>query len=361
MNSELLTNVLKTTLIGSMPHKEPKIAVEKIFECVSIPCWPQLPKISFKEQMCPQYSENFPGIKIDEENQKISLDDEEFYKNIEKFYQNYIDKNYDFFKISEDFAIGFYEFLKYLSGVYNQYDAFKLQTTGPITFGFSVKDSNSRAIFYDKQYQEVIIKHLVMKSIWQIKSLLSYLKSDKNLQIILFYDEPYLAVYGSAFTAVSKQDLIDCLNNTISETKLLFSQISNDLIDFKVGVHCCANTDWSILTEVEKLDIISFDTYEYFENFSLYHFEIKNFLKNGGILAWGIIPNNEKIYSNPEWKILEKLNYGINVLINKGIEKDLLMNGLILTPQCGLGNTTEDIAFEVLRVCSNLKKIPYEL
>ena len=348
---------LKTTLIGSMPYKEPKIAVERIFENISIPCWPQLPKISFKEQMCPQYSENFPGIKIDEENQKIWLDEEEFYKSIEKFYQNYIDKNYDFFVISKNYAIGFYEFLNYLSKINDCSYAFKLQTTGPITFGFSIKDSNGRTIFYDKQYREVIIKHLVMKSIWQVKNLLTYLRADKNLKIILFYDEPYLAVYGSAFASVSKQELVDCLNETINETKSLISQIANNSVDFEIGVHCCANTDWSILTDVEKLDIISFDAYEYFENFSLYSSEIKNFLKNGGTIAWGIVPNNEKIYSNPEVKILEKLNYEIDILINKGVEKSLLTNNLIITPQCGLGNTTEEVALKVLKICSSLGNI----
>ena len=58
----------KTTMIGSVPHQDIESAIELLKRFpLDIPAWPQLPKRSFKEGMMPQYSEGFPGIKIDED------------------------------------------------------------------------------------------------------------------------------------------------------------------------------------------------------------------------------------------------------------------------------------------------------
>ncbi|MCS7228233.1 MAG: hypothetical protein NZ839_04645, partial [Endomicrobia bacterium] len=148
------------------------------------------------------------------------------------------------------------------------------------------------------------------------------------------------------------------------------SQLYNN-ISLKIGIHCCANTDWSILTSVKELDIISFDAYEYFETFLLYKEDIKQFINRGGTLAWGIIPNNEKVfdtdYSNlafcflPKEKqeLVEKIKQFSSVIfksiLNSSTEKcsiiNVVLNTGIVTPQCGLGTTSIDVAEKVLEVC----------
>ncbi len=343
---------MRTTLIGSVPHKEPKVAVEKIFENVSIPCWPQLPKRSFKEHMCPQYSENFPGVQIVENEGKLLLNEEEFNLELENFYQNYLNKNLEFFKITPEYASGFYSFVNQLNFI--KLKEIKLQTTGPITFGFTVKTPQGQAVFYNEQYREVLEKHLIMKSIWQMKTIMG---TASVKSIILFYDEPYLAAYGSAFTAVSKEEIINTLESTLSETKSLTKEVFLDKIELKVGIHCCANTDWSILTSLESLDIISFDAYEFFENFLLYSKELNKFLQKGGKVAWGIIPNSEKILNESYDSLIKKLNSIFEQLIDKGItlSRDSIEEEII-TPQCGLGGAKEEILEKVLKICSEFNK-----
>lgn len=344
---------MKTTLIGSMPHKKPEVAVEKIFESVSIPCWPQLPKRSFKEHMCPQYSENFPGIKIDEKEQKVLLDEDKFNLELENFYQNYLNKNLEFFKITPEYASGFYSFVNQLNFIKPK--EIKIQTTGPITFGFTVKTPQGQAIFYNEQYREVLEKHLVMKSIWQIKTIIENSQVDS---IILFYDEPYLAAYGSAFTAVSKEEIINTLENTLFETKNFVKESSSKEVTLKIGIHCCANTDWSILTSLENLDIISFDAYEFFENFLLYSQQLNEFIKKGKKVAWGIIPNSEKILNENYDSLIKKLSSILEKLTNKGAVFNMdNIEEEIITPQCGLGGTKEEILEKVLKICSEFNKI----
>lgn len=350
-----------TTLIGSMPYTNPRVAVEKILNNITIPCWPQLPKRSFKEHMCVQYSEVFPGIEIDVENNKIYFNEKKFYQEVESFYQNYLDRNYDYFKISRDFAEGFYKFLEFIPMITNKKKniSLKFQTTGPITFGFSIKDSSGKPIFYDLQLQEMLVKHITIKSLWQIKKILENIDyiENKKINLILFYDEPYLAAYGSAFTAVSKEELINILDSTLKNTKELLLEITEDKnISLKIGVHCCANTDWSILTNIDSLDIISFDAYDFFEHFILYSENIKYFLENNGIIAWGIVPNSEKILLTSIEDLIDKLRKHINTLISKGISKELIYKNLIITPQCGLGNIGEDVIDKVLEICKKFSE-----
>lgn len=341
---------METTLIGSLPYKEPEVAVEKSFSCVTIPCWPQLPKRSFKEQMCPQYSEKFPGIIVDENKQKVYLDENRLWQEIEKFYQNYLDKNIDYFQISEEYAAGLYKFLEYVKNV----NTVKLQTTGPLTFAFTVKTLADKAIFYNDQYRDLVIKHLVMKTMFQIKMLIQ----TKNMfdKIIVFYDEPYLAAYGSAFTSVTKEDIVKTLAETVNETKKLTEQLYEN-IKLKIGIHCCANTDWSILTSVDKLDIISFDTYEFFDNFVLYHNEINNFLSTGGEIAWGIIPNNEKVFNETISSLFDKLKYDVQLLKNKNVKISDDSHNFLITPQCGLGNANKEVVEKVLEICQEMSNL----
>jgi methionine synthase II (cobalamin-independent) len=339
--------IMETTLIGSVPNDEniEKI-IDDIFTSVTIPCWPQIPKRSFKEHMCSQYSENFPGIVVDGQQQKIFLDEKKFELELERFYQNFVDKNLDYYKISSDYAYGFYKFIEQIKQ--RKLHKVKLQTIGPLTFGLTVKTKDGKAIFYNEQYREVVINLLIMKTLWQIKVVKETI-SDK-INIIVFYDEPYLAAYGSAFTAVSKEEIIQTLSKLVSDTKNFVNEIFNNTV-IKIGIHCCANTDWSILTSVEDLDIISFDSYEFFDNFVLYSEEIKKFLdKKDKYIAWGIIPNTEKVFNETKESLDSKFKEYVSKLVVKGIEENQLKN-CIITPQCGLGSANYKVFYQVLQLC----------
>jgi len=325
------------TTIGSLPYKESEIACEKILKYTpELPAWPQLPKRNFKENMYVQYSENFPGIILDETNQKIFVSTDKFYAELENFYKNYIDFNIDFFKISHNFAFGIYDLKKTI----NKNSKIKAQTTGPVTFGLSLKDETGKSIFYIEQMRDIVIKNCIMKSLWQLNFF-----ENNNLKVI-FLDEPYLATYGSAFSGISKNDIIESINNVI---KGIRENYKNDLL---IGVHCCANTDWSILLQTD-IDILSFDAYEFFDNFILYTDAIKNFIEKDNILAWGIVPTQESTVKNVSIEsLIEKFNKDIKLLLDKGFKKEKLLNNIIITPSCGLGTVTEETSEYVLQLTS---------
>jgi hypothetical protein len=307
-----------TTGIGSFPHQGEKEVSRLILRNFpEIPFWPQLPKRSFLEGMVVQYSEGFPSLKWNEKEQRVWVDTSTgFDKEIEKFYQHLEKGELDPFKITEDFARGL-RILKDLSSEKNRKEIryIKGQITGPVTFGLALIDQEGKPIFYDPTLREILIKHLSLKARWMEKK---YNDLFPWVPTMIFFDEPSLSAFGSAFSSLNREDVIHSLNECFDAVKGL------------KGVHCCGNTDWSVLLST-NLDILSFDAYEYLETLSLYPKELRFFLERGGILAWGIIPTSEAIIKEEAESLVKRFKEGVKTLSKKGIDQTLLERA-ILTP-----------------------------
>jgi len=323
------------TIIGSMPHTDPEAACSSIVHYLKdIPAWPQLPKRSFLENMYAQYSQGFPGVVVEEN--RIHIDrSQDLTKPLEEFYAAYLENNIDKYPVGPDYAAGLHRFLALnnLSPL-----AVKGQITGPVTWGLTVADENKRAIIYDDVLGDVVPKLLRLKASWQEKEL-----SRISKNTIIFVDEPYMAAFGSVGVMLSKERVIS-----------LLEEVFEGIGGLK-GVHCCGNTDWSVLLDTSA-DIVSFDTYNYAQSLTLYPSQVKKFLARGGARAWGIIPNNkESIEKESVASLNDRLEEAMAPFTRKGIPfKQLIAQGL-LTPSCGLGSiATEETAARVLELLAEL-------
>ena len=336
----------KNTMIGSLPHRTPEQAFELLDKYpLTIPAWPQLPKRSFKETMVPQYSEGFPGILIDEKNKKIRLNrDDDLMNSMTEFYEKIAAKDLDAFAISENFAAGFHLFLDKLKNNNEKLPVIKGQVTGPFTFGLGINDNENRAIWFDKQYRDIVLKGLTMKALWQINELKKYAE-----KVVLFLDEPILSALGTpAYISIDNETVISSLNELIGA-----AQAEGTI----VGIHCCGNMDWALLAQT-KLDIINFDAYDYGDKVALYPEEISSFLNRGGILAWGIVPTiglpgeESKIHKENANSLKQKLEGLIETFVKKGIPEEQIQKQKILTPSCGMGSLSTEDAELVLNLLS---------
>jgi methionine synthase II (cobalamin-independent) len=313
------------TGVGSLPHQDVDAALDLIFKYTPlIPFWPQLPKRDIREGMVVQFSENLPCLKV-VRNELIFSSSEDKDKELEIFYEHAIAEDLEYFKISQDFAFGLYKFYQRLENSnLKEIEFIKCQITGPFTFAASIKDElRGIALLHDSVFMQVILKGLMMKALWQIKFFKGFGK-----KIILFVDEPYLAAFGSAYTPINREDVIRVLEEITASIK------SEDIL---LGVHCCGNTDWSIFTEVKNLDIINFDAFGFLDRLVLYADNLKGFLKRGGILCWGIVPTQEFTDKENADLLIGKIKEGIDLLVRKGLDKDLLLDRLLVSPSCGLG------------------------
>jgi methionine synthase II (cobalamin-independent) len=328
------------TGIGSLPFKDPQQALDLIFHYLpQAPFWPQLPKRNIREGMVAQYSERLPGLKMTDDG--LQYDDKTSEQEMEPFYERIIGMDLDYFRISESHAAGLYAFHSALK----QRDLsdvrfIKCHVTGPFTFAAGIKNDSGVALIHDEVIMQALTKGLAMKALWQIKFFKEFGKP-----VIIFIDEPYMAGFGSAYTALTRETAVKTLKEFSSALKGP---------GVSVGVHCCGNTDWSIFTDVETIDIINFDAFGYLDKLILYGREIGSFLNRSGILCWGIVPTQD-FQDNIAMELLAgKLRSGIDALVRKGASRDFISEQLLLSPSCGLGTLDEKTSEKIFRLLSGL-------
>lgn len=343
--SDMLNIKGLTTGIGSLADRDIRSALDIVFKYTpNIPFWPQLPKRDAREGMVAQFSENLPCLKMS--GNDLIFDPQHREEELEKFYDRIIAGDTDYFKITDKFAKGLHGFLHRLEKEDNKQVQFvKCQVTGPFTFLASINDDKGRALLHDHVFMQVAIKALSMKALWQIK-----LFSRFGKKIIVSFDEPYLGCFGSAYTPINRDDVIKGLVELTAPLK------SEGVL---TGVHCCGNTDWSIFTDVPSIDFISFDAFGFLDKFILYADNLKSFIEREGIICWGVIPTQEFSCKETPQALFERIKSGISALTKKGLDKDLLQRGLIVSPACGLGSLDlekSEAIFEALSEVSALIK-----
>ncbi len=328
---DALKGKIYPTAVGSLPFTDPKQACEKILKSFkALPFWPQLTRRSFLENMYVQYAEKIPGIVVDLKEKRIYVDTrKDSSAEFEKLYERFLENDVDFFSISSQRAEGLYAFTDIVKGLKAKPAILKGQTIGPVSFGLTVTDDKRRALFYDIEQREALIKTLTMRARWQVRKL-----SETGLPCIIFIDEPYLSSIGSSYVSLKKQEAAFALNEMIDA---LHQEGAS------CGVHCCGNTDWGFLLGT-GLDILNFDAYNFYEGIALYPDELSAFLKRGGMLAWGLVPTNEDVLKENDSTLLGRFEKALALLAKKGIKKEDILNSMIVTPSCGMGLLDEYLA-----------------
>jgi hypothetical protein len=267
---------------------------------------------------------------------------------MERFYEMYLHGSAIDFAMSRDYCAGLYAFRGLnLKNKLPRPKAVKGQITGPVSFGLQVVDEQRKPIFYNDMLKDILIKNLRRKAEWQEGVL-----RDVCPRTITFIDEPYLSAFGSAWVSLEREEVISALQEVLGGLK------------GAKGVHCCANTDWSLLTAVAP-EVLSFDAYYYAKNFALYPNEIAEFLELGGVVAWGIVPTAEKdILRETTASLVKKLEKSMQLLVEKGIKLERLLAQALITPSCGIGAENVKTAEQVIamsRAVADALRRKYEL
>ena len=322
------------TAIGSMPQTDPQGACSQVIHYLKdIPVWPQLPKRSFQENMYAQYSQGFPGLVV--ENDRIYVDRARAQEEMTQFYAHFLADDFYKYAVGAEYAAGLHTFLNWENlspwGV-------KGQVTGPVTWGMTVTDEDRKAIIYDDTFRDAVPKLLRMKASWQEKAL-----SQVSGNTIVFLDEPYMAAFGSVGLLLDRDEIIGLLD-----------EVFEGIHGIK-GVHCCGNTDWSVLLKTTT-DVVSFDAYGFAESLSLYPAEVKDFLGRNGTIAWGIVPNEpEALAGETVASLKDRLEEAMAPFTRNGVPFRQLVRQGLLTPSCSLASLgTEEAAGRALELLADL-------
>ncbi len=333
---------LAATAIGSLPHSDEKNATTIIWDAFKeVPFWPQLSKVSNLEDMIIQYTQNIPGMEINIEEQifVFNPESEDFFEKLEEFYLDYDEivneknlEKLDKYGIHAPYTSSIENFCNNLKS--EKPDFAKGHITGPFTWGTSICDKDNKCIFYDETYRDILIKALVLKAIWQVNK---FKEAHKDTTPIIFIDEPTMSQFGtSAFITVQEDYIVDSLK-----------EITTAVQEFGglVGVHCCGKADWNMVLK-SGINILNFDAYSFSKNLTVYSEQIKDFISRGGYIAWGIVPtlDVDALLSATKESLLEKLEEGINALAAKGVDKNLILRQSMVTPSCGAGCLSPELA-----------------
>jgi hypothetical protein len=307
----------QTTAMGIMPHDNVDRALELAFS-LDIPFWPQLPRVSFYEDMYTQASESLPGIVIDATEEKISLDSARFIDELGTYARKMSEAGS--FSLSRSYSVVYHRFLsRDLAG----YTAIRGQLIGPVSFGFRVADQDSRPIIYNEEVRTLLFDFMQRKVSAQYQEL-----KKKNPNAFVWLDEPGL---GWVFSGLSGYNDI---------------QARQDYRDFLAGLdgpralHLCANVNLPYLLDL-GIELLSFDAYQIELMPRAYAETVADFIRDGGIIAWGIVPTSSANQSRetPQTLVSLLLGYWDVVSHNSGLPVEVIAEHALLAPaRCCLKN-----------------------
>lgn len=333
--------------IGSLPYKTPEEALEIVknnFQ--NIPFWPQLAKVSKNEDMTIQFLEGMPSFfasedfRFDTENEKFYEDLEQFFLDYEEITENHNEELLEKYAISADFSSAFKPFIELVKTCGCKYA--KGQIVGPFTLSTTLTDKQGRCAIYDETLREIIVKTLTLKALWQIKQI-----KTAGAKPIIFIDEPSISQLGtSAYLTISQDEVMSMLKE-ISDIIQATGALS--------AIHCCGKCDWSVPIST-GINIISLDAYAYAQNLSIFHKCVKKFLENGGKIAWGVVPTLDKdaLEKADLTEILDKFDKAVNYLTKKGIDEKLIIDNSLVSPSCGAGSLSQELAEKAMRLTHEL-------
>ncbi len=335
-----------TTAMAVMPHRDAATALDLALS-LDIPFWPQLPLLSYYEDMYVQASEHFPGIILDIANRRLQFSTDAFMEELPGVLAQMDDLT--LFDISPQYSVVYHRFLEL---DLSDRPAIRGQIEGPISFGLNVQDEHGRPMLFHDEVRAFLIEFMAQRVNVQLRRL-----KEKNAHAFMFVDEPGLQFI---FSALSGYDAVKARG----DMERFFS-----LIERPRGIHLCGNPDWDFLLGLD-LDILSFDTYTNGEIFSAYGSSIGKFLERGGVLSWGIVPTNIEPF---EREGLESLTTRFLTVFNRvlravspRIDRELLISRSLISPAtCCLVNpdgvVTVEKAFQTVRLLAQHLRALYHL
>lgn len=312
----------RATGIGSLPHANVAEAVDAVFvHCPDLPHWPQLPKVSLREGMNEQAVAGLPGLQSVEGRLRV-VQDEAFLAGVERLLAAYEAGDASVAALDGGSAAGFGPFLAAVR--HRRVKEAKGQIAGPITVGMAILGEDGNPILYDDTLREVLVKFLHLRVRWQAEQIAA-----AGAAPVVFVDEPFLASFGTPYFGWSRERVQETLEAVTSGAAV-------------AGSHCCSNTDWTIFL-ASPLQVVSFDAFEFAENFLAYRDALAAYLARGGNLAWGIVPTDPDLLATVTAAQLRERLVGLVAKVQAlGFTREQVLRQSLITPACGLG--TRDLA-----------------
>lgn len=333
------------TMMAAVPYRDVKRAADTI-----LACFPEAPSLAVTTRSVRWIVEGIPCLVMDRERRTVYFDlCTEREGEIFEFYDRYEGGDMDYFATTPQTAPFFYRMIEEIAE--RRTDALKwvgFHTAGPLLLGDTFKQKDGTPSIHNETLRDVLIKGMNMKARWLANWIRSVLP---DIEVIADLPETTLVTFTSSGGTGSKESIIEAIN------------LGFDGIAAISWVHCCANIDWSLLIE-SNVQVINFDAYQHADNIALYAKGLKRFLECGGMLGWGIVPVvKEDLAGESTESLIQRLEHGIHLLVEQGIDEDLLARASWVLPSCEtvlLTPDESDRVFQLTREISQAMKERYD-
>jgi len=316
--------------VGSVPHVDPAEAMRLVLERTpEIPAWPQLPRRSYLENMYVQFSEGLPGMVVDEPGLRAYVQLDAAAEEIGAFLEKLDSGDPAAFAVSPTYAAALPLLGRALASSNTPPPFVKGQITGPVSFGLSVPFEDRRAILYDDTFRDIATKLLSAKARWQAGLLALWAPASVPLIMV---DEPSLTQAGSAFVSIPEAIAFPALEECLAA------------IDCLTGIHVCGGTDWTQVIGL-PIDVLNFDAADHLDSLLSHGEAVAAFLAEGGMLAWGAVPNDERVFTLTADVVGGGMVDGAAALARLGGSSvDTVLAASFVSPACGTGSLPVDVA-----------------
>jgi hypothetical protein len=305
------------TGVGALPHTDPKQACDDVLALFpEFPYIPTLPDRSQLESIVFNDSEQLPGRMIREDRLLFDSNRDQTAA-MEKVYLDYVESNFAAYGLHQEYASAFIEMM---TRQMPHAHVLKCQVTGPVTFGMQVVDAAKRPIYYDGQLADVLSKMIALKARWCEQAIRTQTGVTETLIVL---NEPYLASLGSSVVPIDRETV-----------RAGWEDISS-MVEGGLGIHCCSNTDWEFVIGLSPA-VISLDAYTTAKEFLLYADTVVGYMERGGVVAWGIVPADFKLFSTETVDSLYEKYLAIRTQLTARMPEKLFDAQSLITPSCGI-------------------------
>lgn len=332
------------TAMSFVPYRETSRGVEAILKN-----FPEAPCLPVMTRSIRWMLEGMPCLVFDREKRRILLDLSPAREGeLLEFYDRYEANDLDYFAIRPETAPFLYAMIDALKR--NRPQGLKwvvFHTAGPLILGDTIKMSDGNPAIHNETLRDMLIKASNIKARWLEKKIRDEVP---DVEVVADLPETTLVNFTSAGGTGTREEIIAAINGSF------------EALDCLTWIHCCANVDWSLLTQT-KTDVINFDAYQHADKAALYAKDFKGFLERGGMIGWGIIPVSGELLENETLEsLLDRLQKGMDLFVKAGIDENLLASSSWIIPSCEtvlLTPDQSDRAFELARAISRTMRVRY--
>ena len=333
------------TGVGSLPHHNVDAALTHAFQ-FDVPFLPQIPIRHHREYMISQALDGMPGLMVAEDG-AVELD-------LVVWRSGYAQLNQD---LESAFLSGRFDAFEPASAAMSCWQPFvwevsekkvpqaKMQIAGPLTCQWALTLSDGSKVSNYPEIGAQIVRLITARALAMALRI-----KQAGCQPILFIDEPGL------FTFVPTDPRHSAASRDL---RLLIAVLKKNGV--LTGLHCCSNTDWSLLLDL-GLNYLSFDVKLSLDRILEHASDIAAFVESGGCFSLGVVPTNigaecfltDSQIEQDANRLAARID---GVFHKKPLVTKQILNNCLLTPACGLALKTVGEAEGILAVLKSYQRI----